>query len=384
MNNRQKNNNGAIAILFVLILVLAVFVTAACTNGFTDGNPYGWFEKSTSEESTEANGLIVETFSTEKLRLTVQPGGFPPVVDPVPLDPVYPNQYLISGLDEGYYTREITATISGDNSANVRIYWDVVWANEPMTDENDDELEAYNFLQLTSKNVTATTSTVSVVCLQAFENHPIRIVCSALQYEANCIVQYRGVPQALGLDVSDLDYDSDTYVYKIWNDGTDHEIGLLLDNYLHAVGESYVPNIIISASCTGGYNLHVVRCRYDESQSGGITETIVSDQNTVSSFNFIESTNNLDICLTGTSSDGFLNIRYDSTTQKLILKSVCPYISINGMFHTSKEILSFINGVRPVIEINVTDTVTGLSRAFKVSVYDAVDNVSLSSNFMEF
>lgn len=54
----------------IAFILLAVFLAAACTQGFKNGNPWGWFDKEetqTEELSDESTALIEDTISDSNI-----------------------------------------------------------------------------------------------------------------------------------------------------------------------------------------------------------------------------------------------------------------------------------------------------------------------------
>ena len=53
MSKQKSSNSGAFRafVLTLVILILAVAVTAAMTQGFTNWNPYGWFDELNAEKT---------------------------------------------------------------------------------------------------------------------------------------------------------------------------------------------------------------------------------------------------------------------------------------------------------------------------------------------
>lgn len=223
---KGQNNNSAIAILFVLVLVLAVFVTAACTNGFTDGNPYGWFDKKDAQtvDGAATNKMleVKEVSTSTNIRLLSTSGA-------------------VSASDETTMSQTIQATIVGDDADSAKIDWAVYWADDDKMIDNGADIN--NYLILTPESDGATTATRT--CVRSFPGSTA-YVKATIRYTnsfATCKVTCVGFPDHLDIDASSLDTSSTWNPVVILESGKTYRFPLYFYNTIGEVSNYYYNNL---------------------------------------------------------------------------------------------------------------------------------------------
>lgn len=146
--NKIKENIKWIALL-VCIVVLAVFVLAANTNGFTDFNPYGWFgdnkgeteaEQGNDEDVSENMGFEVHNSSLMRLSVARAASDTPSLTS------------VSSGVT-------LTATIMPSNAVDKTVDWKVEFVDSSSTWAKGKT--ASNYVTVTPTSDGATTAAVS-------------------------------------------------------------------------------------------------------------------------------------------------------------------------------------------------------------------------------
>lgn len=101
----------------IAILLLAVAVAAACTQGFTNGNPWGWFDKKEDEPGSDAAGGLDVT--------PEQPEGTGIAMTVKTIDRSEYDDYGIMSIAEG--AQQLTATVTPADAEDAVIDWSVAW-----------------------------------------------------------------------------------------------------------------------------------------------------------------------------------------------------------------------------------------------------------------
>lgn len=146
--NKIKENIKWIALL-VCIVILAVFVLAANTNGFTDFNPYGWFEdnkgKTEAEQGNDddvSENMDFEVHNSSLMRLSVAR-----TASDTP---------TLASVSSGV---TLTATILPSNAVDKTVDWNVEFVDSTSTWAKGKT--ASNYVTVTPTSDGATTATVS-------------------------------------------------------------------------------------------------------------------------------------------------------------------------------------------------------------------------------
>lgn len=216
---RHKKSDGIKwAVISLAVILLAVAVTAAITQGFRNWNPYGWFneqEQTTPDNNSTDNELnIVPENVNSAMRLAATP--------------------MVTN-DSTSYT--ITATISPASASNQAVDWTVEWA------------DSSNIATVTDYIVVAPSTdgskTATVTCKQSFEG-TIFVIATVRNSNitARCMVSFVGKPTDLNVSTS---IPLSNGYYEIPSTGTKY-IDLVLNNAFNSVGADY-----------GNYTVSVVK-----------------------------------------------------------------------------------------------------------------------------
>lgn len=167
-NYSRKKNTFAWIVTFVAILMLAVAVTAAITQGFKDWNPWGWFDKEQVEEDpaiTDEEGNALDNEAVHKM----------------PSAMVYrPSTYGLTPAT----SVTIKAVIEPADATNQLVDWTIYFANGSSTWANGKDVNDY-------VSITDTDSLTNTVTFkEAFGEQIIIKVTSQdnTDYSATCTV----------------------------------------------------------------------------------------------------------------------------------------------------------------------------------------------------
>lgn len=188
MNNNflkhEKSDKIKWIIAFAAILLLGVFVLAACTNGFSDANPYGWFEKETeTEDATQADDTSDETTPVTEPAVEIHNTQFMKLAatKTVSETPALMNTRAATGIT-------LTATMVPNTATNKAVDWTVEFVNPSSSWASGKKASDYVSVVPTSDG--ALTATVSAV--SGF-GEQIKIVVTARsnpEATAYCLVDY--------------------------------------------------------------------------------------------------------------------------------------------------------------------------------------------------
>lgn len=227
-----KTHNGIIAIFFVCLLVLAAFVAAACTNGFTTADPYGWFTKKTAEPEqavAEADLEIVEVSSSSFIRLLA--GG-----------------EAVTASEPTGVSKQLTAIVSPSEAPNKAVDWTLYWADDAALKNQP----IGNYLTLATESDGATTATIT--CTQSFRGSYayVKATTRVGGYEAVCRVSFVGEVGNIRLDTTGLTNVSggnNGFQYEI--PVTGQSIAINLENVFNDVDPSTYDNLVVELQGIG-------------------------------------------------------------------------------------------------------------------------------------
>lgn len=243
---KGQKNNGGIAILFVCVLVLAVFVAAACTNGFTTANPYGWFDKKeveTVDGAAIANVLeIQEVTASANIRL-------------------FTSGEAVTASDNTV-SQTITATVLPSDAPNKAVDWQIYWADDAALKNQP----IGNYLTLTPESDGSTTATLT--CKQSFRgsNAYVKVTTRVGSFYAVASVFYSGMPSEISIDATGYSHIrlandtehasvSDSYYPYGVVVGEDNVFPINMDNVFHDVGTNFASQLDIEIIGYGYVNL---------------------------------------------------------------------------------------------------------------------------------
>ncbi len=348
----------SIIIAVLLVLVLAVGVTAGVTKGFQDWN--------LGKEPVEETPMDEEpaTVVTAETKLFLSAG----------------EAYAAS--EGGSVNKDLTAIILPADAVDKSVDWTVVWGeNSTRANEN-----VSNYVTVTPSSDGAATATVS--CYQSFEGDIIVVTVRTRMggFSASCTVQYAGIPESLAIDTASLNSVSD----NSWNVdvvemlcGSEYYLPLNLDNSLHQVGSSFANNYMVSATAHGGINAHIET--YDS--DGNHTGTSSAQYNLTVS-DLWESNGYV---YTSISEPGGMLIHVKASIENGQLKvepekAITAYggISVGRGGRAESTFGSYIDNKIPYTTITVTETSTGISYSINIRTIATIQSVALSASSLTF
>lgn len=203
MSKQKSSNSGAFRafVLTLVILILAVAVTAAMTQGFTNWNPYGWFDEFNAEKtdtpetetSIQNGGMIAEVQSSKELQLTKSAAT------------------TSSGAES---STTLTASVAPSDATNQLVDWDIFFTNPDSEWATGKVLSDY--VTLTPNEDGGTIATVD--CLQPFGEQITIKVTSRDNSEAMayCVVDYLQKISNVALSFGDKAVILDGYTDFVW------------------------------------------------------------------------------------------------------------------------------------------------------------------------
>lgn len=203
MNRKQKSIGQAI-IIAVIMLILGCGVLMAITKGFTDWNPYGWFNKQPDKEetATETAGFV---YDGEGNAMTSN------MSYAMPSAMVFSSTSVESRVASQGVT--ITPIIKPDYATNKNVTWSIEWDTESTISNWDDD-EGVDVTGSIEDNVedyvklNGNSTSANLTCIKAFGT-PIILKCwSTAQpnMSATCKILYR------------QKYNPENYVYEPYGD----------------------------------------------------------------------------------------------------------------------------------------------------------------------
>ena len=181
MNDLQKHkkSDGVKWVLTVIaVLLLAVAVTAAITQGFKNWNPYGWLDKKDAEETPaeeKFGGMLIGDSTGDGIAVTS-----------IPIARANYAANDISPLAESAYT--LTATVTPADATNKAVDWAVSFVNAESEWATGKTVTDYVTVTPTADGAL----TANVECLEAFGEQVTVTVTSRDNAEAtaSCTVDY--------------------------------------------------------------------------------------------------------------------------------------------------------------------------------------------------
>ncbi len=201
----KSSNNAALKgfALTLVILILAVCVMAAMTEGFTNWNPYGWFDKEPAveqqpdgEETGEESAPIESTISnSEHVMLAMSAA--------------------VTAAEGEYVEQTLTATVTPSTAQEKGVDWTVAWA------DGSDSSDLSDYLTITPAS---DGSNICYVRAYAAFDKDIIITVTTRDggYTATCTVSFVGKPATMSIyvkqgtgsaiDKPEADKDGDAYL----------------------------------------------------------------------------------------------------------------------------------------------------------------------------
>lgn len=187
----KSSNNTALKgfALTLVILILAVCVMAAMTEGFSNWNPYGWFDKPAEEQQTPEGDDPAPEEPTE------EPGGM--VTDVQNSSLMTLSAVAATTAAEGAESSTtITATVKPDTASDKSVVWSISFSNPSSSWANGKNVTDY--VNYTTSGEGAITATVN--CLQPFGEQIILTATANANPEATASVTIDYVKRVVSYD----------------------------------------------------------------------------------------------------------------------------------------------------------------------------------------
>lgn len=370
MSRQTKTNNGALKafVLTLTILILAVCVTAAMTQGFTDWNPYGWFDEEPAAEQ--------------------QPDGEETGEESAPIDATITNsEHVMLAMSmattaaEDGYTKSVTLTASvmPEDAPDKSVDWSIAWNEAPTY--GDDPVTDY--VTLTPQSDGSNVATVT--CLKPFALDTIIITCTTRVggFTATAQVSYAGFPTEIGFTTSSMTGKVDSgwggiTVYEA-QCGNTYSIPITLDNGFHAIGEDFVPSYTIEATAKGDVKYRTISTLYN--RNGGVVSSTSEDKTQAYGSDIIGApaygSKNL-----GNAFEDTISVELSEGQLKIVPKAALSALSYTDTrtstnYVRSTDFQPADASKVPYVEIKVTETKTGISQTIAVRVIASVNSIEL-------
>lgn len=362
----KSSNNTALKgfALTLVILILAVCVMAAMTEGFSNWNPYGWFDKPAEEQQSDGDGEE----------------------DSVPIDTTITNSEhvmlamsaAVTAAEGEYVEQTLTATVTPSTAQEKGVDWTVEWA------DGSDASDLSDYLTITPAS---DGSNVCYVRAYAAFDKDIIITVTTRDggYSATCTVSFVGNPSDMEINVSELTSIQDSgwgqQIYQLKTNRT-YNLNIAFDNFFNQINPSFVPEYEVSITGVGTFDYHVSDTHGPRRDYKGVSLSDILTYNYADSeveFNILEHL--ADINLSGNT----LVI-----TPKYVLNSnrvfTVPYTDADGTtWRTTWTFTRYSDESKvPYFQITVKEVNTGLSETINMRIVSGVSGVSLSQSTMTF
>lgn len=358
----KSSNTSALKgfILTLAILVLAVCVMAAMTNGFTNWNPYGWFDDKPADEQKsdgENNAPIDATITNgEHVTLTMSAA--------------------TTAADGEYVEQVLTATVTPESAEDAGIDWTAAWA------DGSDSSDLSTYL-----TITPASDGSNVLYVRAYAAFEKDIIITATTrdggFTATCTVKFVGNPSEMEINLSGLTAVQDSgwgkQIYQVKTSQT-YTLDITLSNIFNKVNPAFVPNYKVELTGVGTFNL-------TKKTNGGNPETLTVSPSDVLTYRNTSTGRDVNFSI----SDQVLSTTIEGTQLKIL-----PYGVINAISYKAYTDSSRTNYIQyifdsytdaskvPYYELTVTETNTGISKTINLRVASGVNGVSLDHSSMTF
>lgn len=372
----KSNNNAALKgfALTLVILILAVCVMAAMTDGFVNWNPYGWFdEEPAAEEQPDADNPAEESApinaaitNSEHVMLTMS---------------------MATTAAEDGYTKSVTltATVMPEDAPDKSVDWSIAWNEAPTYGDNP----VTDYVTVTPQSDGSNVATVT--CLQPFGTDTIIVTVTTRNggYTATARVSYEGLPTELGFDTATLSQASaDNWgvtIYEAACGGT-YTVPITLDNGFHEIGEDFTPNYTITIEGIGDVTYKARRTTYN--RNGGVVSSTFEEYTQAIGADVIGSEIYGSKVL-GNPLDDLATIEIIGTNVVITPKnalSALTYVDYqtSTLYVRSTDFTAADESKAPYIQIKVTETNTGVSQILNVRIIASVTGVSISNDAIAF
>lgn len=354
----KSSNNTALKgfALTLVILILAVCVMAAMTEGFSNWNPYGWFDKEPAveqlggEETGEESAPIDTTITnSEHVMLAMSAA--------------------VTAAEGEYVEQTLTATVTPSTAQEKGVDWTVEWA------DGTDSPTLSDYLTITPAS---DGSNVCYVRAYAAFDKDIIITCTTRDggFTATCTVTFVGNPSEMEVDVSGMTSVQDSgwgeQIYQV-RTGQTYSLDISLSNIFNHVDPSFVPEYECTISGVGTFKLiKNTNGQSSETLTVSPSDTLRYQSSTGTNRTFSIASQVMGATISGTQ----LRITPYGVISAINYKT---YIDSNRTSYIQYAFDSYTDSAKlPYYKITVTETNTGISETISVRVVSGVNGVSLS------
>lgn len=366
----KSSNNAALKgfALTLVILILAVCVMAAMTEGFSNWNPYGWFDKPAEEQQTPEGD---------------DPAPEQPTEEPAPIEATISNSEhialamsaAVTAADGEYVEQTLTATVTPSTAEELGVDWTVAWA------DGSDSPTLSDYLTITPAS---DGSNVCYVRAYAAFDKDIIITCTTRDggFTATCTVSFVGNPSDMEINVSGMASIQDSgwgqKIYQV-KTGQTYSLDISLNNIFDQVDPSFVPEYECTISGVGTFKLiKNTNGQSSETLTVSPSDTLTYQSSTGTNRTFSIAGQVMGATISGTQ----LRITPYGVINAINYKT---YIDSNRTSYIQYTFDSYSDNTKlPYYQIKVTETQTGISETINVRVISGVNGVSLSQSSMTF
>lgn len=353
---RSKNNSVMIKdIVFILaIVILAVFVTAAMTQGFSNWNPYGWLGTPSSSQDEDAvdpvDVITTEIKDSQNLRMKMS----------------------AMTTAENEMTATLTATVNPSSAANNKINWRVEWATE---DTQDD---VKNYVYLTNNGNVAT-----VHVTNAFLGKNIIVFATTEEggFTATCTLIYKGKPSAISIaDKNGLTESGGKFIARC---NMNYAVTLGGDNIFHVVDPS-----ILDFEITAVQGFGKVKVNIDHRDDTTSTPVITSEESTLDLSTVVESSTTsgiLDLYSIFNQSVSISNGKTLNLSAGRTIEAMNVWITTGARHADVYTFKSYIDAPENVyLQVSLKEKNSNLTMILKVRITSSVSGIELDNSEIVF
>lgn len=377
-SHKKSDSIKWIAVLIAIVL-LAVSVSAAMTQGFQNGNPYGWFDEKTEETPVETNSGANANQSVSETTLNSDSSQYTNVEQPRMLLSAGPAMASAAADGSPTVSKTLTATVLPVDAPDKSVDWSIVWC-VPVSET----AVITDYLTVTPESDGSTTAVVTAY--QGFEGGSAYVTATSRVggFTATCLVSYQGAPESFGFIYNGEAKNTTGTV--VLTAGSTYGITLDLRNTLGAVGSNYGNFEITAIRGQGKFVLQKDKVVNGTTQSSedivfdleqgyyNYTDDILGDNYTL--------TIGTDSFITASISDGILNVTP--------IKSEASFSTQrprSGYYFHYKSTYTDPRSPVPsncIWYILVKDTVSNQEVLINVDIISNVTSVSMSETYLTF
>ena len=351
----NSSNNAALKVfaLTLVILILAVCVMAAMTEGFSNWNPYDWFDESNAEKTaapepdapeTETPATVCEIQTPAHVKLAMSAA--------------------TTAADGEYVEQTLTATVTPESAEDAGIDWTVAWA------DGSDSSDLSTYL-----TITPASDGSNILYVRAYAAFEKDIIITATTrdggFTATCTVKFVGNPSDMVIDFKGLSPVQDdgwgVPIYEI-KTTSDYAFGVSFDNFFHRVNPAFVPNCEVSIACFGKVYIDV--------KTEDVSRELISLTDRLPDMTKTIQEASITVSMSG---DSVVIDPLAAVESFDLWKRVDRYTNYHWSFSDYED-----SAKKPYFQITVKETNTGMTETFNVRIVSGVEGVSLDHSEITF